>query len=168
MRTTTILLSFAASIALTTQAAAEATVNILPTSQWRVESREGDKIDLKDHEGVLRIGFDVKVDQTYQLGHLSFKQGTFRLLLDGPVTLQDEQTRVIFEAKGFIKQRNRSGNLQLMPLIRDESGEILIYEPYPYPHLRNCTEKWCKWTTRHFYGAEAGGATQNIFQPELD
>jgi hypothetical protein len=156
-----------AAIALASALAREP-VDVLPVSRWHIESRDGDRVELKDEEGVLGIHFDVNVDTTYQLGHMNFKQADFRLQLTEPVALADDQTRVMFESKGFIKQRNRSGALQMMPLIRDESGEILIYEPYPSPHLRNCTDKWCKWTTRHFYGAEAGGATQNIFQPELE
>ncbi len=141
--------------------------NSVSSDQWRVESRAGDVVTISDVDEVLKIEFNVNVDTAYQLGHMNFKQGQFRLLLKEPRILTEKQSRVIFEAKGFIKQRNRSGALQMMPLIRDESGEILIYEPYPYPHLRNCTDKWCKWTTRHLYGGEAGGATQNIFQPEL-
>ena len=142
------------------------TLNVAPISQWQLESEKSDRIELKNEEGFLGIHYNLDVKKTFQLGHISFKQGSFRLLLKEPVTLNEKQTRVIFEAKGFIKKRNRIGYTQIMPLIKDESGEILIYEPYPYPHLNNCTDKWNTWTSRYFYGAEAGGATQNIFQPD--
>jgi hypothetical protein len=146
--------------------ACAAGVPVTPTAQWQVQTNAGDTLALADREGVLRLDYDVDVKATYQLGHLTFNQATCRLLLAQPVPLGTEQRRILFEAKGMKKIRDRMALLQLLPLVRDASGEILSYEPYPCDHLKEGTELWGRWTTRYFYGAEAGGATQNIFQAE--
>lgn len=147
-------------------ASAATAVPAVPVDIWNVQTKPGDALTLADQEGVLRMDYDVDVKDTYQLGHLTFKQATCRLLLKTPVALEKNQTRIVFEAKGMKKLRDRMAFLQLLPLLRDEKGETLLYEPFPYPHLKDGTENWGKWTTRYFYGAEAGGATQNIFQAE--
>jgi hypothetical protein len=134
-----------------------------PPSQWRVETKPGDTLALSDAQGALCLAMDLDVQDEVLHGYITYKQATARLLLKKPLKLGADQRRVLFEAAGIKKVIEKDSFLQLLPLIRDAEGEVLLYEPYPSPHLLAGTERWGTWTTRYLYGAEAGGATQNIF-----
>ncbi|MFA6294063.1 MAG: beta-galactosidase, partial [Victivallales bacterium] len=133
-----------------------------PVDQWQVVTKSGDTVTLSEAQGSLCVDSDLNVHEQVLQGHVTFNEATARLLLKKPVRLDDAQCRVIFEAAGV----GGKTPMQILPLIRDAEGEILIYTPYPYPHLLGGTENWGQRTTRYFYGAEAGGATQEIFLSE--
>lgn len=139
------------------------TLPALPLAQWQTVSKTGDRVTLQEAQGTLRIDLDLDVRDQVLHGHITFNQATARLLLKTPVRLTEAQRRIIFEAAGIRKVIEKESFLQILPLVRDAQGETLLYEPYPYPHLRAGSEHWSTWTTRYLYGAEAGGATQNIF-----
>jgi len=135
----------------------------LPLARWQVETKPGDTVGLRDAQGTLALDLDLDVKDTILHGHVTFNQATARLLLKQPIKLAPDQRRVIFEACGIDKKPEKESFLQLLPLIRDAEGEVLRYECYPAPHLLHGTTRWGTWCTRYLYGAEAGGATQNIF-----
>ncbi len=145
--------------------AVPAEVPVLPVSQWTVEAAPGDKVGLADKDGCLAISFTVAIKKL-EKGWMSRNQGMFRILLKNPVPLKDDQERVIFDASGMEIEREGRYTLAMLPIVRDASGELLIYQPYAYPHLKCGSRNWSRWTSRTFYTCEAGGATQNVLEPE--
>jgi hypothetical protein len=140
-------------------------VPVLPASQWTVQAAPGDTVELADKEGCLGISFTVAIKKQ-EKGWMSRNQGMFRLLLKNPMPLTDDQERVIFEASGLEVEREGRYRLALLPIVRDASGELLIYQPWAYPHLKSGSKNWSRWMSRTFYTSEAGGATQNVLEPE--
>ncbi|MFA6292518.1 MAG: hypothetical protein WC637_12085, partial [Victivallales bacterium] len=138
----------------------------LPVDLWQVQSKEGDVLRLGADGDCLRVDLDFDVRDEVLHGHVTVKQATARVLLRKPLKLAPDQRRIIFEAAGIRKTIEKNSYLQLLPLVRDAEGEILLYEPYPMPHLLAGGERWTQWSTRYLYGAEAGGATQSIFLAE--
>ncbi len=151
-------------VALTTPAlAGERILPVLPAGQWKLEVSPGDQATLVEKEGCLGVKFEVNVKDRFLSGHITHIQAVVRLLLAEPVELGPQESRVLFEAAGMA-----TGNLSVRayPIIRDASGEQLIYEPWAYPHLKCGTAKWGKWTSRYIYSSEAGGATQEVYEAE--
>ncbi len=144
--------------------AASPTVPVLPSSQWTVEAAPGDQVTLTEQDGCLGISFTVAIKK-FDKGWMSRNQGTFRLLLKQPVPLKDDQERVIFDASGMEIEREGFYKLALLPIVRDASGERLVYQPWAYPHLKSGSKNWSRWMSRTFYTCEAGGATQNVLEP---
>lgn len=142
---------------------AETGLGSVPVSRWQVQAKAGDTVRLSAAGDSLRLDVDLDVREQVLLGHITFHEAAARLLLAEPVKLTTEQRRIIFEAMGIRKTIEKESYLQLLVLVRDATGEVLRYEPYPMPHLLAGTERWTQWGTRYLYGAEAGGATQNIF-----
>jgi hypothetical protein len=131
---------------------------------WRVEAMAGDAVDLKESNGVVTLTYDVALSDYKRVGHISMVKGGFKLLLKEPLALSPAQVRIMFDALGISE-----GNM-LRPLIQDETGELLSYEPHALWALKKGSnvpsDKWVKWSTRMFYASEAGGATQNIFESD--
>ncbi len=140
-------------------------VPVLPTAQWTVQSAPGDKVELSDKDGCLGISFTVAIKKLDK-GWMSRNQGKFRILLKNPVALADDRERVIFDVSGMEMEREGRYKLAMLPIIRDETGELLVYQPYAYPHLKTGSRNWSRWMSRTFYTCEAGGATQNVLEPE--
>ncbi len=140
-------------------------IAVVPSSQWTVQAAPGDQVTLTEADGSLGIAFKVSIAQLDK-GWMSRRQGMFRLLLKKPVTLAKDRERVIFEAAGMEFEREGRYNLALLPIIRDASGELLIYQSWAYPHLKNGSSNWGRWMSRTFQTSEAGGATQNVMEPE--
>ena len=139
----------------------------LPKGNWTIEARPGDQVVLSDQENILTIGYDVNVNATHQIGHQTLNQVSFRLLLKETLPLTDDQRRVLFEAAGFGgKVSNPNERLSVAPLIVDEHGELLIYTPKKFPHLKNGGPGWGMWMSSDFFVGEAGGATQDVFESE--
>lgn len=132
-----------------------------PAGEWTVEARADDQIALEGQDGILSVRYDVNVDSTHQIGHQTFKQVSFRLLLKQPVPLAEDERRILFEAAGF------GGNQpSIAPIIVDEQGERLIYSPNTFPHLKHGGPGWGLWMSSDFFGGEAGGATQDVYEAE--
>ncbi len=148
----------------TTALLAKAETTLLPfhpAGDWTVESRAGDQVAIEGQDSILSIRYDVNVDSTHQIGHQTFKQVSFRLLLKQPVPLTEAQRRILFEAAGF------GGNqTSIAPVIVDEHGERLIYTPKTFPHLKNGGPGWAMWMSSDFFGGEAGGATQDVYESD--
>ena len=130
----------------------------------RLEVAAGDKVEMKDSGGVLTLTYDVAVDKYKRIGHQSFRQGTFRLLLKNHVTVAPDQARVLFDAIGI------SDKASLRPLLQDQNGEFLSYTPHDLwiPRLSTTVPagKWAKWNSRAFCSNEAGGAAKDIYDAE--
>lgn len=140
-----------------------------PQDQWNLVSKTGDSVKLSAQGDVLTIKYDVNVQDSHRVGHQLFKQGMFRLLLKEPMALRDDEARVLFESAG------QDETTVLCPMIRDEGGEIFIYEPRASDALeatksksdKNAKKmKWASWYSNQFQVTEAGGATQNIYEAE--
>ena len=138
---------------------------VLPPTQWTVQAAPGDKVELSDKDGCLGISFTVAIKKLDK-GWMSRNQGVFRILLKNPVALADDRERVIFDVSGMEMEREGRYKLAMLPIIRDETGELLVYQPYAYPHLKTGSKNWSRWMSRTFYTSEAGGATQNVLEPE--
>lgn len=140
----------------------------LPASRWQLVVPPGNQAELIDHPGCLEVKFDVEARADHQIGHQALKQGSFELLLREPVALPPEAARIVFEAFGHQTSgfRTPAPAVQFMPLLADASGERLAYSVLPYPHLRHGAETWGRWMTTAFFAAEAGGATQDVFEAE--
>ncbi len=139
----------------------------LPTDLWRVGAQPGDRVELKESDGILTVDYDIDVDQTHQVGHQTFNQVAFRLLLKQAVPLDEPHRRIIFEAAGLSDHDSAVNKRVLIcPVIVDQNGEYLIYTPYKYPHLKSGGTGWSQWMSSDFFAGEAGGATQDVFEPE--
>jgi hypothetical protein len=145
-------------------AAPDEQLPVLPVDLWTTTCQPGDSATLTADDGCLRIRYDVNVHALHQVSWQSFKQASIDLYLAKPLPLTSEQTRICFEAQGLNSDGDPS--VLLTPVIRDEHGELLIYTPYPYPHLHAGTSNWSKWCSRYLYTAEAGGAASNIYEAE--
>lgn len=169
-----VLVACVALAACATQAAPQATsapatpttpraLPVLPAGQWKLQTAQGDQAAIVERDGCLGVKFEVNAKDRFLSGHITYIQAVVRLLLASPVELEPQEARVIFEAAGMT-----SGNpsVRAYPMIRDASGEVLIYEPWVYPHLKSGTDRWGQWTSRDIYSSEAGGATQEIFEAE--
>src|SRR5688572_27196058 len=77
-----------------------ASIAIVPVQQWRVESAEGDKVTLSEKQGCLQIDYDVDIRAIRQSGHETFKQSSFRIVLNDARPLADGEERVLFDARG--------------------------------------------------------------------
>ncbi len=141
----------------------ETAVSLPPPDGWSVQSDDG-KVTLGNAEpGILTIDYDLKVQKKYTVGALSYNQSTSRLLLKRPIPFGSSDSRIFFECHGMERVLNREGKLQLMPLVQDSQGELFICEPFAYPHVKYGSTGWSLWATRHIYGGEAGGPTQNVY-----
>jgi len=135
-----------------------------PANEWRVE---GAPLQLSNPEpGILALKYDVKITESFTVGHLRFNQVTSRILLKDPIPMGKDDLRVLFETKGIERERNRSGKRQILPLVRDKEGEVFICEPFSYPHLKTGTTNWGLWMTSYLHAGEAGGPTQNVYQTD--
>ncbi len=133
----------------------------LSLDRWRVEAKAGDTVEMKEADGVVTLTYDVAIPEYKRVGHISMVMGGFRLLLKEPLALSPAQLRILFDGSGI------GGDNLLRPLIQDEKGETISYEPHalwaPKTTASVPADKWVKWSSRMFYASEAGGATQNIF-----
>ncbi len=136
----------------------------LSPALWRIDSKAGDTVEMREAEGVATLTYDVGLSEYKRVGHVSMVKGGFRLLLKEPLALSPTQLRILFEGSGI------GGDSSLRPLIQDEKGELLSYEPHALWALKKGSSvpvgQWVKWSSRMFYASEAGGATQNIFDTE--
>ncbi len=137
----------------------------LPAANWLVKAPEGCAASLTENDGVLEISYRAKTEQTFQSGHITYRQALIQILLKEPVPIATGMRRVAFEAYGVDERKAGGGKTLLMPLIRDEKGEVLAYSPHRQPHLKSGTAKWSGWFSRDFYSSEAGGASQDVSTP---
>ena len=158
------------SLLLTTAMLANAdptTLPFTPAGDWTIQSRPGDQVALSGQANILSVRYDLNVDSTHQIGHQTLNQVSFRLLLKDPVPLAEEQRRILFEAAGFGGTvPNPNERLSIAPVIIDEHGELLIYAPKRSPHLKNGGPGWHMWMSSDFFVGEAGGATQDVYEPD--
>jgi hypothetical protein len=157
-------LAFAMGFVASARAAHDGTTTTavpLTPDLWRVEAMAGDAVDLKEANGVVTLAYDVALSNYKRVGHISMVKGGFKLLLKEPLALAPAQLRILFDGSGI------GGENSLRPLIQDETGELLSYEPHALWALKKGStdpvDQWVKWSSRMFYASEAGGATQNIF-----
>lgn len=131
---------------------------------WRIEAKAGDTVDLKESNGVVSLTYDIALAEYKRIGHISMVKGAFRLLLKEPLTLTPAQLRILFDGSGI------GADNSLRPLIQDETGEVLSYEPHalwaPKATATVPVDQWVKRSSRMFHASEAGGATQNIFESD--
>ncbi len=152
--------------ALGSDAAQERAMAFIPLTlaDWRLEVKTGDAVDLKESEGVFTLAYDVVLADYLRVGHASFIKGEFKLLLKKPLPLTPSQARVMFDALGV------GGDNTLRPLLQDETGEVLSYEPHSLWALKKGNVVpvgvWVKWSTCSFWTSEAGGAASNIYDAE--
>lgn len=137
---------------------------VTPTSLWIVSASPGDTVELSQASGVLKARYSVTVNTTRQVGHQTLRDASFTLLLAEPVTLTPEQVRVYFEARSDAPAKT----IAIRPLIQDENGELLSYEPLPVkPFIgKDAAGGWKAYRTHSFLTTEAGGATQNVYDAE--
>ena len=136
----------------------------LPSTEWQIESEQGDKVTLSEKQGCLQIDYDVEIRDVRQSGHEGFKQTSFRVLRKEARPLDEGEERILFEARGMaIDVPANAAGATILPIILDETGERLFYSPFPYPHLKNASKNWARWMSSDLYSSEAGGATQSVF-----
>ncbi len=118
--------------------------------------------------GSLQLHFQANDFTPTQHGNWLYNRKVFRLLLKQPQMLQKDCMRIVFEASGheYKTWNTRDEVIQIWPVIRDESGELLSYIPQKYPHLYPGGTRWATWMTAPFFAGEAGGATQDIYTAE--
>lgn len=162
----TITLIAAALHLMPTALAAPLKVPLLPLQRWQAQAAPGDTITLTEKEGCLSIAFDTAIDKPHQQGHRSFNRKSFDIVLKQPAPLPPDADRVLFESLGNEMSTAGIGDdaVQLWPLIRDVSGEVLAYLPSQYPTLSSGGGRWSRAMTASFYSGEAGGATSDIYE----
>ena len=86
--------------------------------------------------GSLQLHFQANDFTPTQHGNWLYNRKVFRLLLKQPQMLQKDCMRIVFEASGheYKTWNTRDEVIQIWPVIRDESGELLSYIPQKYPH----------------------------------
>ncbi len=97
---------------------------VLTPSLWRVETKAGDAVELKESNGVVTLTYDVVLSDYKRVGHVSSVKGGFKLLLKEPLALAPSQLRIMFDGSGI------GGDNTLRPLDQDEKGELLSYQPH--------------------------------------
>jgi hypothetical protein len=138
-----------------------------PDAVWTIETNRQDTVRISGQDGILTVDYDVEVNRTHQIGHQTFNQVPFRLMLKKPVAMDADQRRIIFQASGLLMvDKDHARHLLIAPIIRDENGELLIYNPTKLPHLNSGGETWSSWMTRDFFSGEAGGAAHSIFEAD--
>lgn len=142
-----------------------AVVPVTPLAQWRLEAPPGDIVTLTAEGTALRIKYDVDLKTIHQVTHMPYRQETFRLYLNHPIALTKEQTRVIYEARGMMRPFFNN-SLVLVPMVRDAHGELLLYQPNPYPNIGAPSTNWTRWTSPYFYLSDAGGSTPDVYEAE--
>lgn len=140
-------------------------IAVAPVPIWRVVAPSGDKVELKDQDGILGIQYDVGVQTARRIQYQTFFESTVLLELQNPVAITAEQTRVVFEARGQDgSAESRTGTVFVRPVVEDEKGERFSYEPYRVADLKEGKpQDWARWTSRPFRSSEAGGASPNIY-----
>jgi hypothetical protein len=142
-------------------------VENLSKSNSNVITRPGDQATLSEIDGITKIDYDIYVNETHQVGHQTFNQVSFQILLKQPISLRDDQRRIIYEALGFDDHSKKMNKRVLIaPIIVDESGEQLIYTSKSFPHLKHGSHRWSKLMSSDFFVGEAGGATQDVFEAQ--
>ncbi|MCK6488242.1 MAG: beta-galactosidase [Planctomycetes bacterium] len=129
----------------------------LPLAGWRVEARPGDRVELAEAAGQLRLSYQVAIDLPRRDGHLAQVVGSFRLLLAAPRAVGADERRVVFSACGLDKET------QLRPLLADAQGEEFSYVPHPADLLLRRAGGWGDWRSSSFLCSEAGGAQNGIY-----
>ncbi|HEY3332542.1 MAG TPA: beta-galactosidase [Capsulimonadaceae bacterium] len=144
-------------------------VKLSDPAVWKVDAEAGDIVNLTAVDGCVRVDYDLDVKGTRQLGNNTYKQKTARLLLKNPIALSSDTGRIIFESLGMQSKswHFRGNQVRLLPIVKDASGESLMYAPVKYPHLNgNVDDGWERWMTPYFYCGEAGAATQDVYEAE--
>jgi len=138
---------------------------------WKLHRDTSDPGSLTVEKNALALRFDATVKKEYQFGHRRVRQSVYSLVLEEPLKLTSEQTRVFFTAKGILQPYRRSADsYNVFPVIRDATGEEFTYTPYPETYLGQPArwhippERWQRWRTNYVYTNEAGGATTDIFE----
>jgi hypothetical protein len=145
-------------------------VAILPLERWQIRAAEGDKVSLAEKENSVSVSFDVEINKAHQQGHRTHNRKTFDVVLKQPAPLPDNADRVLFEALNnqMTTAEMPEDAVQLWPLVRDASGEVLAYIPSQYPTLSTSAStgvgRWSRAMTANFYSGEAGGATSDIYE----
>jgi len=137
-------------------------IPVVPISVWKVVTKEGDRVTLSEKAGILQVDFDVKINQERRVGHVTSREGAFTLELAQPVDLTADQVRIYFESFVSIP------SVSVRPLILDEKGERISYEPlesYTFATLKK-KPAWQRFRSHIFQMTEAGGAAQNIYDAE--
>lgn len=137
---------------------------VLPKAgQWEVDARPQDTVDLEEDDGVLKVRFTVKTDETFLSGNQFFHQARVKLCLKKPIQLDHNQKRVLFEARGMHLYERGPRGVLLLPLFRDKNGEELVYTPVNHEQLGGGRGKWMAYKTHSLYSTEAGGAATDSY-----
>ncbi len=151
--------------ALATLPGLAAAAEALPAADWVVEAPAGGEAKISENDGVLQVDYRLPISEPFQSGHIAYRQGLLRLLRKEPLKLGRDIRRIAFEACGLESRRRGAEKTLLLPLIRDEQGEILAYSAHPQALLKSGAGKWSSWKTSDFYGLEAGGASSDVCAP---
>ncbi len=137
-------------------------IPVVPPSLWQ---SGGEGITLSEQDGVLAIHFDVEIERSQRIQHLTVLEESRLLELAEPVPIGREYERIFFDARGQDgSAESRRGTVFLRPVIEDENGERFSYEPYRMDTVQfGGAQDWTAWSTRPFWTSEAGGASPNIY-----
>jgi len=145
----------------------QASTDFLATSQkWTVSAPEGDDITLRKVGDSLVVDYHMVIRDSRQVGHIEIQQAAAELLLDQPITLEEGNAHVVFEARGVDPGASTRGAQAtwLRPIIEDEAGVRFFYYTTAYPHLSPGQKTWGTWMTQDFAVSEAGGAADQMYE----
>lgn len=138
----------------------------LPLSQWQVETSPGSRLQLEERDGNLLLSANLVPNTVARSGHRVFHYACADLRLRRPLPLSAETERIVYEALDLRQRPSPAQEIRLRPVVRNTQGELFVFEPKPYSHLKSGGLPWSKWMTASFYAGEAGAAATELYVVE--
>ena len=140
---------------------------------WTVKTyHDGDVVTASEKDGVTEIDFRITPSVPRLQGCLPFTGGWADILFAEPRALDASDERILYEMSMPAKcERTR---VFLLPLVRDEDGELFCYAAHPAPQLKapKCAWEfsgaWTRLKTSGFYAGEAGAAAHDAYTIESE
>jgi len=138
------------------------TISVIPASEWTLTKSDGDQVRLEERGDILAVDFDVNVEQTRRVGHVTTREASFMLELKSAIPLGEGLERILFESR---VEGVPAGTVSIRPVIEDEKGERISYEPLPMDVIGGGKpgKGWSGSRTHAFRVTEAGGAAKEVY-----
>lgn len=140
---------------------------------WTVKThRDGDAVAVSEKDGVTAIDFKITPSEPRLAGCSPFTGGWADILFAEPRELKPSDERILFEVS--MPETCDRTRVFLMPLVRDEDGELFCYASQPAPQLSapkrpwETSGAWRRMKTPNFYAGEAGAAAQDVYTLESE
>ena len=160
-------------IRLLLAAVAALSIGISNAGNWSVRTYgDGDAVAVSECDGVTAIDFSITPRHPRLAGCAPFLGGWADLLFSEPRALGPNDERILFELSMPI--RCPRTQVLLLPLVRDDDGELFCYASSAAPQLSAPKQSWefsGAWERRKtpcLYAGEAGAAAQDVYTLESD